>query len=143
MWTMQMAVCYQLKIKWLSGKNCTVINLLQEKHTFIQKADLEYLITHLKNWDLPFQPSVFEKNWLSKTLAELKANDSHGPSVLDSGEWRRPLTPKKPSSINLCKTVPKFAIRIATKILSFLNSYKDCCLIALEKCPGFQIIGIC
>ena len=70
----------------------------------------------------------------------MKTNGSHGPSGLDAGEWRRLLTSYK-SSIDLCKTVSKLAIRIATEELKFLNSY-NACLIALDKCPGVRPIGI-
>ena len=72
----------------------------------------------------------------------MKTNGSHGPSGLDAGEWRRLLTSYKTSSIDLCKTVSKLAIRIATEELNFLNSYNACRLIALDKCPGVRPIGI-
>ena len=45
----------------IKGNNCTVIDLLQEKHPCSQKADLKYVVTDLKNRDLPFHPSIFEK----------------------------------------------------------------------------------
>ena len=45
----------------IKGKNCTVLDLLQEKRPCIQKVDLNYLVTDLKNRDLPFRPSIFEK----------------------------------------------------------------------------------
>ena len=72
----------------------------------------------------------------------MKTNGSHGPSGLDAGEWRRLLTSYKSSSIDLCKTVSKLAIRIATEELNFLNSYNACRPIALDKCPGVRPIGI-
>ena len=64
--------------------------------------------------------------------AAMKTNGSHVPSRLDAGELRRLLTSYK-SSIDLCKTVSKLAIRIATEELSILNSYNACRLIALDK----------
>ena len=92
--------------------------------------------------DLPFHPSIFEKNNGSEVKrAAMKTNGSHSPSGLDAGEWRRLLTSYKSSSIDLRKTLSKLAIRIATEEPIFLNSY-NACLIALDKCPGFRRIGI-
>ena len=52
---------YQHPINRLSKeKNCTVHNLLQEKHPCSQKSDLKYVVTDLRNQDLPFHP-IFEK----------------------------------------------------------------------------------
>ena len=72
----------------------------------------------------------------------MKTNGSHGPSGLDSQEWRRVLTSFKNSSNDLCKTVAKLAIRISTEELPFLKAYNACRLIALDKCPGVRPIGI-
>ena len=86
----------------IKGKNCTVLDPLQEKHPCSQKADLKYLVNHLKNQDLPFHPSIFEKINDSETkLAAMKTNRSHAPSGLDAGKWRRLLTSYKSSSIDL------------------------------------------
>ena len=67
---------------------------------------------------------------------------TNGSSGFDAGEWRGLLTSHKSSSIILCTTVSKLAIRIATQELNFLNSYDACPLIALDKCLGVQPICI-
>ena len=72
----------------------------------------------------------------------MKTNDSHGPSGLDAGEWRRLLTSYKSSSIDLCKTVSKSAIKIANEKFNFLNPYNAFRLIALDRCPGVQPVSI-
>ena len=43
----------------IKGKNCTVLDLLQEKHPCSQKVDRKYVVTDLKNRDLPFHTSFF------------------------------------------------------------------------------------
>ena len=126
----------------IKGKKRTVLDLLQEKHPCSQKAAPKYVVTDLRNWDLPFHPSIFEKiNGSEIKRAAMKINGSHDPSGLDAGEWRQLLTYKS-SSIDLCKTVSKLAIRVATEELNFLNSYNACRLIALGKCPGVRPVGI-
>ena len=72
----------------------------------------------------------------------MKTNGSHGPSGFQAGELRRLLTLYKSYSIDLCKTVSKHAIRIATEELNCLNSCNACRLIALNKRPGVRPIGI-
>ena len=62
--------------------------------------------------------------------------------VLMQGEWRELLKSYKSSSIDLCTTVSKLVIRIATEELTFLNSYNAWHLIALDECPGVRPIGI-
>ena len=62
-----------------------------------------------------------------------------GPSGLDSNKWRRLLTSFMSSSIDLIKTIAK---RIATVHFTFLLPCNLCRLIALDKCPGTQPIGI-
>ena len=60
-----------------------VKNFPQKKHAFSQKADPLYVVTNLKNWDLPFHPYVFEKNnGCEIKRVEMKTNGSHGPLVL-------------------------------------------------------------
>ena len=122
-------------------KNCTVLDLLQEKHPFSQKSNLKYVITDLKIGDLSFHPTIFEKISGSEIKrAAMKTNGSHGASGLDAGEWKRNLTYKS-SSINLCKTMSKLAIKIASEELNLLNFCNGFRLIALDKCPWFRPIG--
>ena len=106
-----------------------------------QRVDPKYVVTNLKNCDLPFHPSIFEKiNGCEIKRGTMKTNGSHGSSGFDADEWRGLLTSYKSSSIILCTTVSKLAIRIATVELHFLKSYNACRLIALDKCPGTQPI---
>ena len=127
----------------IKGKNCTVLDLLQEKHPCSQIADLKNVVTDLKNRDLPFHPSSLDKiNGSEIKRTTMKTNGSHGPSGLDAGEWRQLLTSYKSSSIYLCKTMSKLAISIATEELDFLNSYNACRQIPLDKCPGVRPINI-
>ena len=75
-------------------------------------------------------------------IKNLKTHGSHGPSGLDANEWRTLLTSFKSSSTDLCKTLAKLAVRMATSHLTFLLPYNSCRLIALNKCPGVRPIGI-
>ena len=45
----------------IKRQNYTVLNFLQEKHPCSQKAYPKYVVTGLKNRDLPFHPSFFWK----------------------------------------------------------------------------------
>ena len=113
----------------IKGKNWTILDLLQEKHPCGQKVDLKYVVNDLKNRDLPFHSSIFEKiNGSEVKRAAMKTNGSHGPSGLDAGEWRR--------------MECKLAIRITTEELNFLNSYNACRVIALVNCAGVRPIDI-
>ena len=77
----------------IKRKNCTVLDLLQEKHPCSQKAALKYIVTDLENRRLPFHPSIFEKiNSSEIKRAAMKTIGSHGPSDFDAREWRRLLT---------------------------------------------------
>ena len=69
---------------------------------------------------------------------------SYGPYGLDANEWLTLLTPFKSSSIDLCKTIAKLALRIPKSHLIFLLPSNSCQLIALDECPVVGIgIGIC
>ena len=72
----------------------------------------------------------------------IKTHESHGPSGLDANEWQRHLTSISLSSTDLCKTIAKLAIRIATSHLNFLVPYSLCRLITLDNCPGVRPTGI-
>ena len=74
--------------------------------------------------------------------SDMKTHGSHGPSGLDANEWQMLLTSYKSSSTDLCKTIAKQAIRIATSHLPFLNPYHSCRLIVFYKGPGVQPKGI-
>ena len=70
--------------------------------------------------------------------AARKRNGSHVSSGIDADEWRQFLASYRSSLIDLCITVSKHAIRIATEELHLF--YKACRLIALHKCPGVRPI---
>ena len=76
--------------------------------------------------------------------AALKTKGSHGPSGLDSCQWRRLLTSFDKVSNNLRKTVAKLAYRIATEVLpsTSLEAYNNSWLIPLETSPGVRPIVI-
>ena len=72
-----------------------------------------------------------------KTSA-MKANGSHGPSVLKTNERLRLLTSFKSSSTDLCKTIAKLAIRIAMSHLTFRHPKYYCWLIDLDNYPDVR-----
>ena len=74
--------------------------------------------------------------------SSVKTHGIYDPSGLDAYKWRRLLTSFMLSSTDLCKTIAKLAIRIATVHFIFLLSFNLCQLIALDKCPGVQPIKI-
>ena len=53
---------YQYSIKWSSREKGTVIDFLQEKHSYSQKTDPIFVVTDLKIRDLQFHTSLFLKN---------------------------------------------------------------------------------
>ena len=114
--TMQRVVCCQHLKSDYQIKSCAVLDLLQEKHQCIQKADLKYVVRDLKNWHLQFNPSIFVKFRGSETKrAAMKTNGSHGPAGFGAGEWRRLLISYKSSSIDCRKTLSKIAVRIVNE----------------------------
>ena len=126
----------------VGGKTRTVLDILHEKHPKSQPCN-PTLIEQYPSNALPYHPQIFERiNAACIRKSAMKTNGSHGPSGLDSQEWRRLLTSFKDSSSDLCKTIAKLAIRISTERLPFLKAYNACRLIALDKCPGVRPIGI-
>ena len=124
------------------NKTQTVFEILQEKHPKKQPANPNYVVEK-SSLSLPYHPVIFDKlNTAKIRKAAMKTHGSQGPSGLDAQEWRRMLTSFKTSSNDLCKTVSKLAIRIATEELDFLDAYNGCRLIALDKCPGVRPIGV-
>ena len=67
---------------------------------------------------------------------------SHGPSGVDSNEWRRFLTSFKVSSTDICGTIANVAIRIATSHLTFLLPYNSSRLLALTNYLSIRPICI-
>ena len=121
----------------------TVLDVLREKHGEPSETKLNYLVTNDHPKSLPYHQSIFEKlNASMNGKSATMRHGSHGPSSLDAKEWPRLLNSFKFSSTDLCKTIAKLAIRIATSHLIFNLPYKSCRLIALDKCPGVQPIGI-
>ena len=76
--------------------------------------------------------------------AAQKTKGSHGPSGLDSCQWRRLLSSFDKVSNNLRKTVAKIAYRIATEVLpsTSLEAYNNSWLIPLETSLGVRPIVI-
>ena len=74
----------------------------------------------------------------------MTTNVSHGPSGLDSNEWRRILTHFGLQSVEISKTLAKIGQKISTEILSheLLEPYNACRLIPFDKNPGVRPIYI-
>ena len=113
----------------------TVFDVLREKHPEPSKANLKYLVNNDNSETLPYHRFIFEEiNASMVRKSAMKTHGSHGPSGL--------VTSFKLSSTDLCKTITKLAIRIATSHLIFVLPYKSCRLIAFDKCPDVRLIGI-
>ena len=120
----------------------TRFDILREKYPEPGKAYLNYLVVNEHLISLPYHQSTFEELIASMVRKVcMNRHGSHGTSSLDANKWRRLLTSFKSSSTDLCKTIAKLAIRIATSHLTCLP-YISCRLIALDKCPGIRPIEI-
>ena len=65
----------------------------------------------------------------------------HGPSGLDTDEWRRLTAFGQRTKLNTCKAKP--AVRIATQnLVEHLGAYNNCHFIPLDKYSGVGPIGI-
>ena len=127
----------------VKGKTKSVLEILQEKHPKSKPLNPDLIVPDNPPNSLPFHPAIFDRlNAAALRRAAMKTNGSHGPSGLDAQEWRRLLTSFKSSSNDLCKTLARLTLRVATEDLDFLDSYNACRLIALDKCPGVRPIGI-
>ena len=74
-----------------------------------------YKLTEANDNTLPFHSSVFDRiTPAAVRKAALRTNGIHGPSGLDTDEWRRLLTNFDQSSGNLCRTIAEFARKLAT-----------------------------
>ena len=71
----------------------------------------------------------------------MKTRGSHGSSEIDANEWRRILTSFKSTSNEICKSLAKLTILIATHELCFLDKYNSSRLIPLNKCPSVRPMG--
>ena len=125
----------------IDGK--TVEQILNEKHPAPAPANHKYVSQ--ENNSLPYHPSIFDQinaNKVRKTA--MRISGSHGPSGLDSQEWRRILTIFGQPSTDLCKTIAKITKRIATENLpdEQLEAFNACRLIPLDKNPGVRPIGV-
>ena len=121
----------------------TVLDVLREKHLEQRKANLNYLVSNERPKGLPYHQSTFEKlNASMVRKPAMKTHGSLGPSGLDSNKWRKLLTAFRSSSIDLCKTDDKLAIRIATSHMTFLLLFNSCRLVVHDKCPGVRPMGI-
>ena len=130
---------------YFSVRGKTVAEILTEKHPKGQPINTPCLVSHEKAETLPFHSSIFNKiddNAFERAAQNTKR--SHGPSGLDSCQWRKLLTSFEKASINLRKTMAILAYRIATEVVpsTSLEAYNNSRLIPLDKCPGFRPIGI-
>ena len=114
------------KVKVLSLKeeirNNTVAEILAEKHPEGQPINSSCLVSHEKANPSPFHISIFQiidDNAIER--AAQKTKGLHGPSGLDSCQWRRLLTSFDIASINLRKTVAKLAYRLAVEVLPSIS----------------------
>ena len=120
-----------------------VLSILLSKHPPASSLNEQCLVTGQQ--PLAYHPAVFEI--IDAALVEkavLRTNGAHGPSGLDSAQWRRILTCFEKNSDNLKNTVAAIAKRIATQKLESetLMPYNSCRLIPLDKNPGVRPIGI-
>ena len=119
------------------------MDIIVEKHPAPQTANLDYVVKdpHLNTF--PYHHSIFDRiNASAIRRSAMKTHGSHGPSGLDANEWRRILTSFKSTSNDICKSLAKLTILIATHELCFLDAYNSSRLIPLDKCPGVRPIGV-
>ena len=120
-----------------------VLSILLSKHPPASSLNEQCLVTGQQ--PLAYHPAVFKR--IDATLVEktvLRINGAHGPSGLDSVQWRRILTCFEKNSDNLKNTVAAIAKRIATQKLESetLMPYNSCRLIPLDKNPAVRPIEI-
>lgn len=74
----------------------------------------------------------------------LKISGSAGPSVLDSGAWKRACCSFGRFSIDLCDAISRVAQKISATIVNpdSINALLASRLTALDKCPGVKPIGV-
>ena len=121
----------------------SVFDILKEEHPAPNNLNRSFVINQSEFQTLAYHPTIFEKiNASVIRRAAMKTHDSYGPPGLGSNEWRRILTTFKSSSTDLCKTIARLAVKIATQRLTFLESYNSCRRMALDKNPGVQPIGM-
>ena len=76
----------------------------------------------------------------------LRTDGAAGPSSLDASARKCMCTSFKYASTELCDALASTARRICTSYVYVepceLSAFVACCLIALDKCPGIQPIGI-
>lgn len=122
--------------------NKTVKEILEEKHPKAKHLDPSYIVQCEPD---SYHPSIFDNIDSSAILkSALVTNGAHGPSGLDSVQWRKILTSFNEISNELCKQIAFFAKRLATERMHFetLHPYNACRLIPLDKNPGVRPIGI-
>ena len=99
----------------VGGKTRTVLDILHKKHPKSQPCNPAFIEQDPSN-ALPYHPQIFERiNAACIRKSAMKTNGSHGPSGLDSQEWRRLLTSFKDSSSVLCKTIASSPFEIQQK----------------------------
>ena len=126
-------------------KGKTVEQTLIEKHPPSKPIDENY-ITPVSNETILFNQSLFDQiNGQHIKKAAMRTHGSHGPSGLDSNEWRRILTyVGQQQSVEVSKIIAKNAKKFTTEELNpeLMESYNACRLIPLDKNPGVTTIGI-
>ena len=128
--------CAKGKARLLKDKigDKIVAEILAEKHPEGQPINPSCLVSHEKANPMPFHSSIFAKiDNIAIERAAQKTKWSHGPSSLDSCQWRRLLTSFDKASISLQKTVAKLAYRVATEVLpsTSLEAYNNSRLISM------------
>ena len=122
----------------------TVLDELRSKHPEGKPASLNSIVDESPN-DAAFHPVIFD-NLDGKTIREtiLRIQGSSGPSGIDASGWRRMCTSFSRASSDLCNNIALMARRLCTEYVDpeGLSSFTACRLIALDKNPGVQPIGI-
>ena len=77
-----------MKLKQSIGHK-SVLDILKEKHPAAENLNSSYVINQSEFQTLAYHPAIFEKiNASEIRRAAMKTHGSHGPSELDSNEWR-------------------------------------------------------
>jgi hypothetical protein len=90
-------------------------------------------------------PVIYEE--INRNLIKsvtLKISGSAGPSVLDSGAWKRACCSFGRFSVYLCDAISRVARKISATIVDpdSINALLASRLIALDKCPGVKPTGV-
>ena len=123
----------------MNSPSWTVYNELLKKHPPGQPAHPEAL-KPLSSGGSDFHPVIFDApDGTVIRSAALRTQGSAGPSGLDAYGWRRLCTSFQQASDDLCNSLALVAQCLCTTCVDpdGIDALVACCLIALDKCPGY------